>query len=54
MLYGNVNSHGASYDIEINFGGSSFHEDPVAVLSRAGVSTSSLKLCWGSANSACR
>ena len=54
MLYGNVNSHGASYDIEINFGGSSFHEDPVGVLSRAGVSTSGLKLCWGNANSACR
>jgi len=54
MLYGNVNSHGAAYDIEINFGGSSFHEDPVAVLGRAGVSTSGLKLCWGNANSACR
>jgi len=54
MLYGNVNSHGAAYDIEINFGGASFHEDPVAVLNRAGINTSGLKLCWGNANSACR
>lgn len=54
MLYGNVNSHGAPYDIEINFGGSPFHEDPVAVLNRAGINTSGLKLCWGNSNSACR
>ena len=53
MLYGNVNGHGAAYDIEINFGGSTFHEDPVGVLQGAGVSTSGLKLCWGGANSAC-
>ena len=54
MLYGNVNSHGAAYDMEINFGGSSFHEDPIAVLDRAGIDSAGLKLCWGNANSACR
>jgi hypothetical protein len=40
--------------MEINFGGSPFHEDPVSVLRAAGVDTSALKLCWGSANSACK
>lgn len=53
MLYGNVNSHGANYDMEINFGAAPFHEDPVAVLKKADISTSELKLCWGAANSAC-
>lgn len=53
MLYGNINGHGAAYDMEINFGGSAFHENPVAVLKAAGISTSGLKLCWGNANSAC-
>ena len=53
MLYGNINGHGAPYDMEINFGGSAFHEDPVTVLKAASISTSGLKLCWGNANSAC-
>ncbi|HET8933232.1 MAG TPA: hypothetical protein VFN67_07340 [Polyangiales bacterium] len=53
MLYGNINGHGAAYDMEINFGGSTFHENPVAVLKAAGISTSGLKLCWGNSNSAC-
>jgi hypothetical protein len=48
MLYGNVNGHGAAYDIAINFGASAFHEDPAAVLTKAGVDASELKLCWGS------
>jgi hypothetical protein len=56
MLYGNVTPSGAGwdgYDMEINFGGKPFHEDPVAVLGAAGISTSGLKLCWGSANRDC-
>lgn len=48
MLYGNVT--GASgFDMEINFGAKPFHEDVMAALSAAGVSTSGLKLCWGNA-----
>jgi len=47
MLYGNVTPSDAAYDMEINFGAKPFHEDPVAVLSAAGVSTTGLKLCWG-------
>src|SRR5262249_11122539 len=53
MLYGNVNGTGAQFDMEINFGASPFHEDPVSVLKAAGVDTAGLKLCWGNANSAC-
>lgn len=53
MLYGNVNGHGAAYDMEINFGGTSFHEDPVGVLNSAGIDASGLKLCWGNNNATC-
>ena len=52
MLYGNVTGE-SGYDMEINFGAKPFHEDPAAALSAAGMSASGLKLCWGSANSAC-
>jgi hypothetical protein len=53
MLYGNPTNAGAEWDMEINFGGSPFHEDPVAALQAAGIDTSGLQLCWGSQNRAC-
>lgn len=53
MLYGNVTGLGAPFDMEINFGATKFHEDPVAVLSAAGVSTDGLRLCWGTSNQSC-
>ena len=53
MLYGNPTNTGAQWDMEINFGGSPFHEDPDAVLQAAGVDTSELRLCWGTQNRAC-
>jgi hypothetical protein len=53
MLYGNVNGHGAAYDMAINVGATAFHEDPVSVLRAAGVDPSALKVCWGTASSGC-
>ncbi|HKU37885.1 MAG TPA: hypothetical protein VJR89_07055, partial [Polyangiales bacterium] len=54
MLYGNPTDAGAPWDMEINFGASPFHEDPLTVLREAGIDPSGLRLCWGEANTACK
>jgi hypothetical protein len=51
MLYGNRTGESVSFDMEINFGASSFHANPMAALSEANVSTSSFHQCWSA--SAC-
>jgi hypothetical protein len=54
MLYGNsTGTASGTYDMQINFGDSPFHEKVVEALNGAGVDTSALRLCWGTSNSAC-
>lgn len=53
MLYGNPTGAGVPWDMEINFGGTAFHEHPADVLRAAGVNADDLVLCWGRANAAC-
>ena len=53
MLYGNPTGAGADWDLSINFGAMPFHYDAKAALGAAGVDASSLRMCWGAANTAC-
>jgi hypothetical protein len=53
MLYGNPTGTGAAWDMEINLGGTPFHNDPVAALKAANVDPQALKLCWGATNATC-
>jgi hypothetical protein len=54
MLYGNATgTPSGTPDMEINFGATAFHENPFSVLNGAGIDTSALHACWGSASSSC-